>query len=136
MGGNEYVIFNDLRLVREEGLLVIELATGPGVSYLGERLLEELAEVVPAAIADPMVEAIFLTGSASGFLSGADVQFFVSCLLANDLDRLLRFTRDAHELLTQINTSDKPIVAWVNGPAIGAGLELALACQTIVAGPT
>ena len=103
--------------------------------YLTDGIVTYLTEGVRAAQGHPAVRAICLTGQPGAFLLGADVEFFIRSIEANDLEPVLNFTRAAHELLRLIASSDKPIVAWVRGPALGAGLELALACHRIAASP-
>jgi len=80
------------------------------------------------------LDEIGLANIASNF-DKLDLDFFRRCLVGNDLDRVLQFTDQASACLAQIEQSQKPVVAWVRGPACGAGVELALACHTIVAGP-
>lgn len=115
---------------------VIRLCRTDASNALNEQLLAHISEAVASALNDPESEGICLTGGRECFMIGADLKFFVRCVLAGDLERILQFTRSAHELLEKIAKSAKPIVAWVQGPAYGAGLELALACHKIVAAPT
>ncbi len=116
-------------------LATLCLECGPE-KYLDELLLGQLASSFSELIQDPAVETICLSGQPDAFLVGVDVPLFVRSLLANDVDCILSFTRAAHALLNQIERSDKRVVAWVRGPAFGAGLEIALACHRIVASPT
>lgn len=103
---------------------------------LTEPLLAELTAAFDRAAADPAIERIELRGRDNIFLRGVDVSFFASCLKAGDVERILGFTRAAHALLASISQCDKPVIAWVEGGAWGAGVELALACRRIVAAPT
>jgi enoyl-CoA hydratase/3-hydroxyacyl-CoA dehydrogenase len=124
-----------LTITTDGALATICLDSGPE-KYLGELLLGQLAQCFSELDEDRTIETICVSGQPDAFLVGVDLPFFVRCLLANELDRILSFTRAAHGLLNQIVRSDKRVVAWVRGPAFGAGLEIALACHRIVASPT
>lgn len=103
---------------------------------LNEGLLRSLDDAYARLAADSQLSVIVLAGRSDQFLAGVDLPFFVRALLQGDLARILRFTRDAHAFQAKLEQSAKPVVAWVEGAAIGAGVELALACQRIVAAPT
>lgn len=102
---------------------------------LNESLLRRLIETFDEVLGDDHVSAILLCGEKEHFLLGADLPFFVRSIAAGNLERVLGFTRDAHQLLERIAASTKPITAWVEGAAMGAGLEIALACHRIIASP-
>jgi 2-(1,2-epoxy-1,2-dihydrophenyl)acetyl-CoA isomerase len=85
-----------------------------------------------AALADarePDVRAVVLTGAGRGFCVGQDLQEFRAG--ANDVADRLRDQYNRHVLA--IRALEKPVLAVVNGPAAGAGLSLALACDVRVA---
>jgi enoyl-CoA hydratase/carnithine racemase len=116
------------------GVLVTMHRPDPSNS-LNEIFLSQISDAISETLLDSKIQTICLAGQPDVFMLGADLRFFVRCLLAHDLDRILRFTRSAHELLARIEKDNKPVTAWVRGPAYGAGLELALACKQIVAAP-
>src|SRR5205823_8666981 len=88
-----------------------------------------------AAAADPAVTGIVLAGSGKAFVAGADVRFFVKNIEAKNIPRIAQFTRAGQELLLEIQRCRRPVVARVQGLALGGGVELALACHYIVATP-
>jgi enoyl-CoA hydratase/3-hydroxyacyl-CoA dehydrogenase len=104
------------------------------LNALNEAMVVELSGALEQFSSDPRIDSIVITGTAQVFMAGADLPFFARCLLRGEIDRILTFTRACHELLSRIERSSKPVIAWVRGPALGAGLELALACHQIVAG--
>jgi enoyl-CoA hydratase/carnithine racemase len=86
-------------------------------------------------VRDASIERLVMHGSPGRFVAGVDLGFFIECLKTGQTARILAFTRAAHRVLAALANSPKAVVAWVDGPAYGGGLELALACHRIVAGP-
>jgi len=79
--------------------------------------------------AEPGVRAVVLTGAGRGFCVGQDLQEFRAG--ASDVAERLRTQFNRHALA--IRSLEKPVIAAVNGPAAGAGLSLALACDVRLA---
>ncbi len=105
----------------------------PSASGLNEVRLQQTAELFDQLMADRQVQGIILRGDGDVFLPGADLPFFVRSIVAGDIERVMRFTQQAHQWLARIENSTKPVIAWVHGAAFGAGVEVALACHLIVA---
>jgi enoyl-CoA hydratase/3-hydroxyacyl-CoA dehydrogenase len=124
------------RLVRSEtvdGIATLTLNRPDAMNALNETVVGQLHEAFRAAADDPAVRGIVIAGAGKGFIAGADIRFFVRNIQANALDRIVSFTETGHELLNAIETCPKPVVARMHGLALGGGLELALACDRIVA---
>jgi 2-(1,2-epoxy-1,2-dihydrophenyl)acetyl-CoA isomerase len=85
--------------------------------------------------ADKSVRAVMLTGAGRAFCSGADLKEGMESAQANDgiLDTGGVLTRWYHPIVTAIREMPKPVISAVNGPAVGAGLSLALAADLVVA---
>ncbi len=126
------------RLVDREdrdGIATLRVNRPDAMNALNETVVTQLRQAVDGAARDPAVRGIVIAGAGKAFIAGADVRFFVRNIESGDFDRLLRFTVAGHALLDAIDRSPKPVVARVHGLALGGGLELALACDWIVAAP-
>jgi len=126
------------RVVRSEildGIATLTVNRPDAMNALNESVVAQLHDAFRAAAADPEVRGIVIAGAGKAFIAGADIRFFVNNIDAGSIDRIVEFTRAGHALLNDIDRCDKPVVARVHGLALGGGLELALACGTIVATP-
>lgn len=79
------------------------------------------------------VRALVLTGQGRAFCSGGDVEDIIGQLFARDAQGLLAFTRLTGALIHNIRALRKPVIAAVNGVAVGAGAVMALACDLRIA---
>jgi len=118
------------------GVGTITIDRPEALNALNQNVMRELRERFEAALHDPKVNVIVLRGSGGkSFVAGADLKFFIDNSTPDRLQRIVDFTREGQELFHAIDISFKPVVAEVDGYALGGGLELALAADAIVAGP-
>jgi 2-(1,2-epoxy-1,2-dihydrophenyl)acetyl-CoA isomerase len=94
----------------------------------------ELKQVIENDAVDPAVRAVLVTGSGRGFSSGADLK---SGFEPAPDDGMPDVRKELHELyhpiIAGVRRLEKPVVAAVNGPAVGIGASLALACDLVLA---
>lgn len=102
------------------------------LNALNQELTQRLRDALLAADADPSVRAIVLTGQGRAFCAGADVTEFQH-LTPADPDAVLARADLTAELQLLPQRIGKPIVSAVQGPALGGGAGLALACDMCVA---
>lgn len=97
----------------------------PPVNSLSRAVRAGLAKAIAVANSDPTVKAIVLIGVGKTFSAGADITEFASPSAVEDLHLA--------DLIGQVESSPKPVIAAVQGVALGGGLELALGCHFRVA---
>ena len=125
-------------LVRSEisdGVATLTVNRPDAMNALNETVVAQLHEAFKAAAADPKVRGIVIAGAGKAFIAGADIRFFVRNIESGDIGRIVGFTKAGHALLNDIDTCGKPVVARLHGLALGGGLELALACDRLIATP-
>jgi enoyl-CoA hydratase/carnithine racemase len=115
---------------REEDGVEILVLKNPPVNALNTSLLAELDQKVREIEADPTVRAVVITGDGQYFSAGADLKEMATL----DLATAPAIVRRGHELYGRISRLRVPVIAAINGLALGGGLELALSCDLRIAG--
>ncbi|MCP4606754.1 MAG: crotonase [Proteobacteria bacterium] len=99
------------------------------LNALNMQLLGEMLLIIGEASADPNVKVIVLTGAGRSFVAGADIDEMKDLTTRQGL----AFGDYGHSVMLGLETMDKPIIAAVNGFALGGGTEITLACDFIYA---
>jgi enoyl-CoA hydratase len=97
-------------------------------------LLEELAAAIDAVKADENARALVVTGAGRAFCSGADLQSLFGDR-TRPVEVLKQVLMQVYGSFLRLRDLTIPTIAAVHGPAVGAGMNIALACDVIVAGP-
>ncbi|HEY5897556.1 MAG TPA: enoyl-CoA hydratase-related protein, partial [Burkholderiales bacterium] len=115
-----------------DGVKVITLRRPEAMNALHDELTDEILAVIRRYEPDPAVRGFVLTGYGTrAFCAGADIGRFPS-MLGNE-GAAAQYARDCSRLLVHLDSMAKPVVAALNGMALGGGLELAMRCHAIVA---
>ncbi len=114
----------------EVAVLVVD---APPVNSLNERSLDELLTVLEHVGHREETKAVVVTGAGSAFVAGANVKELLQIGEAQDLASARTPPNAAQAAFAALEALDRPVVAAVNGPALGGGNELALACSYVVA---
>lgn len=117
-------------LAIEDGAALLTFNRPSNLNALNTQVLDELEEMLEKLAADAEVRVVMMTGSGDkAFVAGADIKEMVGLDPRGAAD----FARRGQRVLARIASLPKPVIALVNGYALGGGFELALACDFIYA---
>lgn len=106
------------------------------MNAIGAVTRQQLSEAVKQAERDDSIRVVVLTGSGRAFCSGADVTEMMDGGSLHTPERVGNVLRNEYmPMLTRIRSMPKPVIAAMNGPAVGIGASFALACDIRIAVP-
>jgi 2-(1,2-epoxy-1,2-dihydrophenyl)acetyl-CoA isomerase len=125
--------YETVNLHADGAAAAIELNRPHRMNAWSEQLGEDLLDALRTVSEDPSVRAILITGAGAAFSSGADLKVRADAVASGTVDSHRVLTEVYNPIIMGIRRMAKPVVAAVNGPAVGIGLSLALACDLVVA---
>jgi enoyl-CoA hydratase len=129
-----YDRFPALRFDRPEDSILRITLDGPNLNAVGAAEHGQLTDVWPVIDRDPSVRAVVVQGAGRAFSAGGSFDLVQE--MADDPVVRTRVLREARDLVYNVINCSKPIVSAVHGPAVGAGLAVALLADVSVAGRT
>src|SRR5579863_386066 len=103
------------------------------LNALDENVTTGLVSALSAVAREPSVRVVVITGGGRGFCAGGDIVKMAELKNSRRSETFRNFLETGHDLIRQIRQLPKPVVASVNGPAAGGGMNLALACDLRIA---
>ena len=125
MAGDDPVLITE---TRADGVAIVRLNRPQVRNALTMELRQALADAFTVLGDDEAMRAIVLTGTDDAFAAGADLNEFV------DADPVEMLKRRSERYWNAVAATPQPIIAAIEGPALGGGLELAMACDILIAG--
>lgn len=116
-----------------EGILTITLNRPEKLNSFIGHMRRDLAEALEHAGSDRTIRVVIITGAGRAFCAGGDVGFMAELMERRDNEEFARILGAGRRVITAIRDMTKPVVAAVNGPASGAGCNLAFACDLRIA---
>lgn len=112
---------------RSDGVAVLTLRRPDQLNALNNALLIELFKATKQLSTDTTLRAVVITGAGRAFVAGADI----AAMDEMSEEEAASFGRQGHQTMNAIESLPVPVIAAVNGFALGGGLELALSCDLI-----
>jgi enoyl-CoA hydratase/3-hydroxyacyl-CoA dehydrogenase len=123
---NRYILTDDM-----DGVKIITIRRPQAMNALNDDVTDEIWHVLKSYENDPDVKGFVITGyGTNAFSAGADIGKFPTML--GDKDASMQYARDCAKVQCHMDQMDKPVVAALNGLAMGGGLEVAIRCHGIV----
>jgi enoyl-CoA hydratase len=125
--------YENILVESRDSIAVVTLNRPKALNVLNRALLAELDSALDAIAADSAIRAVILTGSGEkAFAAGADIQELAQLSAVEGQQLALRGQR----IFSKLENLGKPVIAAINGFALGGGCELALACTLRIASET
>jgi len=114
----------------EEGIAVVTIDNQPSLNALNQPTLTQLEQTFAALAKDPEVKGVIITGGGEkSFVAGADISEFTQV----NGESAAGFMARGQRIFDKIEAFDRPVIAAINGFALGGGNELALCCDIRIA---
>jgi enoyl-CoA hydratase len=122
--------FKNIIFTKEDPIAIIQLNRPDVMNALNRELMTELTTALESLDSERLVNCIIITGNEKCFSAGADIKEMA------DADTVEMLERDNLSIWDKIKRVKKPLIAAVNGVALGGGCELAMMCDLIIASET
>ena len=130
---SDYQDFKRFLLVDEvDGVKIITIRRPQAMNAISDEINNEILTVLKENIDNPSIKGFVITGYGNNaFSAGADIGKFPQTL--GNRDAAVKYAKDCAQVQLFMDQMDKPIVAAINGMALGGGLEIAIRCHSMVA---
>ncbi len=116
-----------------DGVATLTLNRPDRLNALSTPIMEGLLEALPRLAQDTAIGVVVLTGAGRAFCAGGDVKSMAAGSVERTVEDAVIHLRSRMEVSRLLHEIPKPTIAMVNGPAAGAGMSLALACDLRIA---
>lgn len=117
--------FKNLILAKEDGIFILTLNRPKALNALNSEVMAELKQAIDLIKRDGQCKVCILTGQGKAFVAGADIAEMAEMNAVQGRE----FAQLGNQVFSALEELEKPVIAVINGYALGGGLELALACD-------
>lgn len=130
------MMYEHILTTETEGIVTITLNRPDKLNAFIGHMRRDLAEALEHAGSDRSIRVVIITGAGRAFCAGGDVGFMAELMQRRDSEEFARILGAGRRVILAIRQMTKPVIASINGPALGAGCNLAFACDLRVASNT
>ncbi len=112
-----------------EEVCILKINRPEALNALNSGIFREMKTFLEELTGDKKIRALIITGEGKAFVAGADIAEMVNM----NSEEAVQFSRTGQELFSSLENLDIPVIAAVNGFALGGGCELAMACDVRIA---
>jgi len=129
-------MYEHILISEADGILTITLNRPDKLNAFIGHMRRDLADAIEHAGSDRSVRVIVITGAGRAFCAGGDIGFMAELMKRRDAEEFARILGAGRRVITAIRETTKPVIGSINGPASGAGCNLAFACDLRIAANT
>lgn len=126
-------MYENIEIREDSGIVTITLNRPEKLNTFIGHMRRDLAEALEQAGSERTVRVVVITGAGRAFSAGGDLNYTAELMQRADAEEFSRLLGAARRIVLAIRQMTKPVIASVNGPASGAGCNLALACDLRIA---
>jgi len=121
--------YKNIIVEKKDGIGKIKINRPKVLNALNQETIEEITNVVKELEKDSKIKVLILTGEGKAFIAGADI----SAMAKMTTLEARKFAETGHNMLNTFENSRLPLIAAVNGFALGGGCETLMACDIVIA---
>jgi len=129
-------MYEHILSTESKSILTITLNRPDKLNAFIGHMRRDLAETLEHAGSDRSIRVVIITGAGRAFCAGGDIAFMAELMHRRDSEEFARILGAGRRVITAIRQMTKPVIASINGPASGAGCNLAFACDLRIAANT